>query len=198
MTVSPDSVSSVSSLSLDDLERAGVLSPNALAYAHYWKSLPKVDLVPERSSFDPVSQRAILSHFAILELVEPGVVKYRLAGTAEAQRYGQDVTGKNYLDFVNPERRAEACRAFEEMAGRPCGMLAIIHSTARSGRHVINESLGFPMRGSDGRSNLLYFQSNTASTKEYYDSRLDVLDTHVRVSRRLFIDIGAGVPTDFG
>lgn len=185
------------SVTLDDLRIDGLLSPNAQQFAGYWRSLPKRGLVPDRSSFDPTSQRGILSHFSILEIVAPDLARYRLAGTAEVERYGMDVTGRNYLDFVAPERRPFAARAFQAMIELPCGMLAIIHSTSRSGRQITNESLGFPVRGNDGMVNLLYFQSNTALTHEYHDSRRDSLDTHVQVARRLFVDIGGGTPKDF-
>lgn len=188
---------SLAFLTLADLDRDGLLSPNAKRYADYWRGLPKVDLVPERRSFDPTELREILPHFGLLEIVEPMLIRFRLMGSGAVQRYGVDVTGQNYLDYVAEERREAAAAAFHAMAQRPCGMLVIVHATTQSGRHTVNEALGFPFRNTDGQVTLLYFQSNSAPTKQYYDSRLDILDTRTRVSRRLFIDIGAGVPTDF-
>jgi len=185
------------SLSLADLAAYDFLSPNSQTFADYWISLPRDALVPDRQAFDPAAQRRILDHFVILEIVAADRILFRLAGTAEVERYGREVTGMNYLDFVDPERRPRAAEAFLHMADRPCGMLAVIHSTTRSGQKVVNEAIGFPMRDREGRTSLLYFQSNTVTQPGFRDPRQDRLDRHVRVSQRRFIDIGAGVPDDF-
>lgn len=173
------------------------LSGAAKEFADYWAALPKLDCVPRRRDFDPASLPAILPSFVILEVENPESVRFRLAGTAEVERYGQEVTGRNYLDFVPAARRPKAYAAFRNMLDCPCGMLAIIYSTASSGEPFLNEALGFPVRGQGDQVNLIYFQSNNRPRELFHDNWSDKLERHVAVTRRVFVDIGAGVPSDF-
>lgn len=177
-----------------DLPMAGLLSPNSLAFATYWSSLPKTGLIPDRDSFDPAAVKKFLNTFVILELVSPTQITFRLAGTAEAARYGRDVTGLNYLDYVEAKRRPKASEAFHAIVSQPCGMLAVIHSLSASGTHSTNEAIGFPMRDPLHHASIIYFQSNTLPENPLHDSYVDPLSVHSSVSRRIFIDIGAGTP----
>ncbi|HVJ43805.1 MAG TPA: PAS domain-containing protein [Dongiaceae bacterium] len=179
---------------VSDLPAMGLLSPNSLVFAKYWGSLPKVGLLPDRQLFAPEDVRSILRNFVILEIVSPEEVRFRLAGTAEADRYGRDVTGLNYMDFVDPARRPKAHGAFQAMAATPCGMVATIQSKSSAGLDFINEAIGFPFSQGDGQTPLLYFQSNTLTDYSFHDAYEDRLAEHTRVTRRFFIDIGAGIP----
>ena len=51
---------------------------NARIYAEYWASLPKVDLIPMRSSFDPADLVEILPNFVIHDMVSPDFIRVRL------------------------------------------------------------------------------------------------------------------------
>lgn len=50
------------------------------------------------------------------------------------------------------------------------------------------------MRRAEGPMPLLYFQSNTLTSYAFRDAYADRLATHTRVTRRFFVDIGAGIP----
>ncbi|MEL0021024.1 MAG: PAS domain-containing protein, partial [Rickettsiales bacterium] len=52
----------------------------ARLFADYWASLPKIDLVPMRSAFEPSDVPNLLQTCEIHELVRPGVVLVRLSG----------------------------------------------------------------------------------------------------------------------
>lgn len=78
-----------------------LLSPRAQAFAtHYRNLLPKGD-IPLRSAFDVGSLRHIIESFAIVEVEGSDMVRYRLVGTREVQRYGRDITGENST-FARP------------------------------------------------------------------------------------------------
>ncbi len=173
------------------------LSDAAKEFAGYWSALPKLGDVPRRRDFDPASLPAILPSFVILEVESPESVRFRLAGTSEVERYGQEVTGRNYLDFVPVARRPKAYAAFRNILDYPCGMLAVIYSITACGEPFLNEALGFPVRGQGDQVNLIYFQSNNRPRDLFHDNWADKLERHVAVTRRVFVDIGAGVPTDF-
>lgn len=166
----------------------------AARFADYWHSLPKDNLIPSRRDFDPGSQAAVLNTFIIHELVSPEIIKIRLVGTKHREGFGSDPTGRNYLDFVEPKRRAKASKAIYLVCEQPCGMLVRLVSKTQTGLMYMNETFALPMRDNDGAARLVYYQSNSAPLEEYRDSssdKLEVLDIHDRT----FIDIGAGVPS---
>lgn len=182
---------------LDSLLQRPELSAPAKEFARYWQGLPRACGVPLRQDFDPTSLPSILPSFVILEVVDDQTVRIRLAGTAEVERYGHEITGLNYLDFVPEGRKAKALGAFRHILDYPCGMLAKIYSTSNSGEPYINEALGFPVRSSPDQLNLIYFQSNNYPRSSYHDTRNDPLTQHVAVTQRIFVDVGFGVPQDF-
>lgn len=59
---------------------------------------------------------------------------------------------------------------------------------------MLNEAIGYPMRGSDGKADQLLFQSNDIEGKPKPHQRRDVVAQHRRLRERRFIDIGAGLP----
>ncbi len=166
----------------------------AATFADYWQSLPKQDLIPSRLDFDPCTQGPILTTYIIHELISPEMIRIRLVGTRHREGFGVDPTGRNYLDFVEPKRRAKASRAIYLVCEHPCGMLVRLESKTQAGLVYMNETFALPMRDNDGKARLVYYQSNSAPLEEYRDSssdKLEVLDIH----KRTFIDIGAGVPS---
>ena len=77
---------------------------SARIFANYWASLPKIDLVPARNSFEPEDFSPLLLTFKTHAMRGPGQIDVRLSGTALTDRYGFDMTGKNYLDAVHKKR----------------------------------------------------------------------------------------------
>lgn len=163
------------------------------AFADYWYSLPKLDLIPSRRDFDPCTQGPILSTYIIHELISPEMIKLRLVGTKLREGFGVDVTGRNYLDFVEPARRTKASRAIFLVCEQPCGMLVRLVSKTQAGRMYMNETFALPMRDNDGKARLVYYQSNSAPLAEYRDPTKDQLAV-LDLAGRTFIDIGAGIP----
>jgi hypothetical protein len=91
-----------------DLSELDLQSVGARIFADYWQSLPKVDLIPMRASFDPAAVKALLPDMVIHDLSTPGRIHVRLAGTAVVEGYGREITGTNMLEFFDPEQRADA------------------------------------------------------------------------------------------
>ena len=162
-------------------------------FAAYWLSLARVDLIPRRSVFRPEEIPRILPHMVIHELVSPDLIRLRLAGSSVTEDYGQEIAGRNYLDFVEPERRAKASRAIHLICEQPVGMLVQLKSVTRGGRVMTRESIAFPMRGDDDAARFVYFCSSPARERAYLETESDELQV-MNVMRRGYIDIGAGVP----
>ena len=170
-----------------------IYSERSIVFAEYWASLPKIDLIPKRQDFEPKMQISILPTFAIHELEAPDQITIRLAGTTVVERYGEEITSKNYLRVVEESRRQAASRAIFAVCEKPCGMLVRLATKTKSGLVRMNESLALPMRNNDGIANLVYYQSNSEPMGPIYDAQEDQLNL-IEVNDRKFIDIGAGVP----
>lgn len=178
---------------VDILDGLEVTEERSRLFAEHWQSLPKIDLIPHRESFRPEELARILPHIVIHELVSPGIVRLRLVGSAVIDDYGQDITGRNYLDFVEQARRPTASRALFLVCEQPAGMLVQLRSISRAGRIMTRESIAFPFRGDGDRANLAYSCSSTARERDFSASGNDELQI-MRVARRNYIDVGAGLP----
>lgn len=175
---------------LSALNGANELSIN---FARYWLSLDAVDLVPGRAHFTPESIPGLLPHLGIHELISPDFIKLRLVGSAIVDDYGREITGHNYLDFVEPNRRAKASRALHLVCEHPSIMIAHLSSTTVGGGALTRESIALPMRNDEGAVNLIYFCSTPARERTTYFDEREELRVATVLDRR-FIDIGVGVP----
>lgn len=165
-------------------------------YFDYWKSLPREpgEILPRRSRFLPEEVPELLSTAAVYELVSHDLLKARLQGTAINERFGRDITGENYLDYVAPERLASASRAFWTMAQHPCGMHAILIHRLTSGRDVLVEALGFPYINDQGDNPIVIYQSNEIEGTSRQQLRDEGQLSMILLEGRTMIDIGNGVP----
>ncbi len=136
----------------------------------------------------------LLPNMIVYELISKENIKIRLQGTAINERFGQDMTGGNYLDYVEADRRAVASSAFWLMAEQPCGVIAILEHALSSGRKITVESIGFPFENDNGGNPIIMYQSNEIET---YDPLKHKNDGHLKlifVIERHIIDIGKGAP----
>lgn len=168
-------------------------TPLSIAFARYWLSLPATDLIPCRQDFAPERIPELLANLVIHELISPDHIRIRLVGTAVVDDYGQEVTGRNYLDFVQPERREKASRAIFHICEQPAGMLVHLRSVSENGTQLTRQSVAFPMRDDSGTARLVYFCSSPAAERAtFFDERISL--KVMNVLDRRYIDIGAGVP----
>jgi hypothetical protein len=169
------------------------LLPRARAFADYWLSLPKTDLIPHRRDFDPTALSSVLDTFLIFEITDPDHFLIRLAGTTVTETYGREITGRNYVDFHSPDGRPVARAAMTLVATQPCGKLVRQRAKDGTGGERISDSFGLPMRDNRGRATLLYYQVDNLRfpTHKVREERRFVSKKTVT---RDFLDIGAGVP----
>lgn len=177
----------------DILKGLEVTEERSRVFAEYWASLPKHELIPRRDAFRPEEVPRILPHMVIHELVSPELLRLRLVGSAVIEDYGQEITGRNYLDFVEEARRPKASRAIFVICEQPAGMVVQLRSVSRTGRIMTRESIAFPMRGDGDAANLVYFCSSPARERDFAGPEADELQV-MNVMRRTYIDIGAGLP----
>jgi hypothetical protein len=63
----------------------------------YWSSLRQGRAVPDQTAFDPNVIKRMLSSVIILDVENPSIPLYRLAGTAVCERFGLELRGTGFL-----------------------------------------------------------------------------------------------------
>lgn len=179
-------------------DRVAGLSPAARRFFAYWDGLPKQGLVPRRDDFDPVTVKDLLPDVAILQyrFEGPGALVFRLVGTEHVNRWGRELTGLNYLDFVPPERRVLAWARQRLIVEHPCGTHSFRIETYASGRQVRLESTALPLRSRDGKADLMIVFSREAPDRKTEPWQLGTHQAFADSVGSRFIDIGNGVPQD--
>ena len=164
------------------------------AFADHWLSLRGDETLPHVDDFFPEHVPQLLESFVIYDLESPEMIRIRLAGAAILSRHGFNSMGTNYLDLVEPSRRAKASEAFWLLATQPCAMRVVLEHRYKSGLVAHTEALGMPMAVPEGASPRLYYTGEEIENE--WRGRLEEpgKSTYLGVVRRDFIDIGAGVP----
>lgn len=168
------------------------LKPTARALLAAWGKLPRRGAVPDRHSFDPTAIPAILPVVSLIERRADDEWLLRLVGTEIERRWGKRLTGCNYLDLVSAAA-VDATRAeFRAVVEQPCGSWSKRDLALRSGLSAVVETIRLPLRGGDGRVNLILSCSGEVS-REYRSADSEALAI-AAIAEHQFFDIGAGVP----
>lgn len=156
----------------------------------YWSSIRNGGLVPYRRDFDPM---AIVRQLPVVSLVEreaPQVWIIRLVGTEIVNRSGE-LTGRNFLDLLAPEQRADQDRRLAELLEHPCGSVSVRSNIRRAGSSYLVRTVTLPLRSNDGKTRML-IATNEEVDRDRLAPKSDL--GHLRIAERRFIDIGAGKP----
>ena len=160
----------------------------------YWQKLPREGLVPDKSDFIPEDIPKLLPNIIIYELISENIIHTRLSGTALDARDGFIKTGKNYLDFVAPDRKKKASEAFWLLSNHPCAMRVISKFRSANGLVKEVESIGAPLNDQKTGGKFLYYSSKEINLSTNVIQPLkDELEI-ITVTQRDFIDIGGGIP----
>jgi hypothetical protein len=167
-----------------------LLTDNTRQFFDYWNGLPKIGLVPERSSFNPPAIHKLMPTVTLLEMHSRERIEMRLIGTTVARGMGFDPTGGNYLDIIAPEVREAYLLLLEAQFAQPCGRRSILRSRNSSGLIARTEVLALPLHHAKSGHHMLVscFAQVEAVGFEKGDYEIrNFEDTE-------WIDIGAGVP----
>ncbi len=171
----------------------GLRTDGARRLFTYWDTLPKVDFVPDRKSFNPGRIADLMRAVTILEIWSRARIEMRLAGTGICDAMGFDPTGLNMLELQAPESRERYLLLLEEQCNRPCGRRNMLRARHSDGSIVLTEVVTLPMRHSSAGHDLILSYFCAVKTVGYGEPSYMILgheDTQ-------WIDIGAGVP-DWG
>ena len=169
------------------------LSPLSRMWMEHYVTLTRTGNIPRRSTFDPTAVPNLLSEMGIQDLSESGVSRFRLVGTSIVRRYGHDPTGRDYLDYVAPERRDTALKGLLTLARHPCGMRALGINQYDKMKSQIIEIVGFPfLRDDCAGHQVIYTAVEIDKTTFNIDDRGEA--TGLDVLEHRFLDIGFGIP----
>ncbi|MEP3346005.1 MAG: PAS domain-containing protein [Litoreibacter sp.] len=85
----------------------------------YWESLRCGRLVPLRSEIDPREIAGALEYGFIIERLQPGAIRFRLAGMHLNDLMGMEVNGMPLRSFISPESRTRFSAMLERVFTQP-------------------------------------------------------------------------------
>jgi len=166
-------------------------SPYAEALARHWLQAAGDRIAPRKSDFRPELMGRFLTRVIIYEYENPGVIRFRLAGTYFREIHGRELTGTNFLDLMQGKDRQNASSRLFGMTGWPCGVHTINTSQHESGHPGEFRSFGLPITDNDGRFvhsiHVSDFLGDDAGPDPGKIRSMGAISSH-------WIDIGAGVP----
>ncbi|ABS63684.1 protein of unknown function DUF1457 [Parvibaculum lavamentivorans DS-1] len=159
----------------------------------YWCSLPRPGGIPDASDFDPLAVIGCLPDIVVFSMRSPTDIHHRLVGTGLVGRLGYDATGKNLLDLVAEDYRAQCSRNMHEVVCRPCVWQARYSSHYTSGRISYVQSIYLPLRGPAGQPARIVSLHSPEDPRSYH-APTDKPLFGSEVERIVWIDVGYGVP----
>jgi hypothetical protein len=157
-----------------------------------WLRLPRPDVVPARTDFDPCEIPGVLPVISLFERVTADEWRVRLAGTELERRWGRELTGLSYAEVLSPQAAEVTHCEFDAICRQPCGSWSLRRLDLRSGRRLQTETLRLPLRDKKGEVGLILSCSGELSHEPVYDT--DLPREVVSVFEQEFFDIGAGIP----
>jgi len=168
-------------------------SQDSLNFEYAVRAICKQGAMPLRSHID-LRQFHRFARFMVI--AEPDVdqrkMPMRLVGSGFHDLVGRDLTGVDYMEFVDADVRDASFDSFMRMIGTPCGLWLTSPVALPNGKTATMEFTTFPMfHERENRNQLLclarhHFGDNARSD----DGRLSVR----KASSLAWIDLGKGVP----
>lgn len=125
---------------------AGRLGPLCRRLLDYWHSLRAPgEWIPERDRLDPTEISNLLAHIHLMEWRSPSDLRYRLSGTEEVARLGNDPKGRNYLDAVDRQAGTYLSAYFFQIMRHPAGLHMETEETYSTGAMRRTRFIALPL-----------------------------------------------------
>lgn len=174
----------------DDL---GLETPACRLLLAHWREIRGNDLVPTRAQIDPGALRPALPYVFMLNMIDAETAIYRLVGTGHRARWGIELTGHIWGEFLELKQRTARTRKLWQAIEHPCGFAARYEVVFTSGAHNPVETVLLPLRPSrpDG-CQLMIGASISTRQLEWVNQPGSVASRTAETTR--FLDLGAGIP----
>lgn len=161
-------------------------------FIEHWRSTAKIGTVPSLCDFLDFRPFKLQSEVAIVDVIGPTEMRFRLFGTGLSQLAGKDLTGADVLTTFHPKARAEASRIAWIAVNRPCGYI-LRRELRRGCIETTAVGVGLPLcHDRNGKICLVGFSSTSEKQTDFTLTDSDVFVTGVTHLR--WIDTGAGTP----
>ncbi len=172
-----------------------VHNPALRPLSEFWETVRGDRLMPSASDIDPSQIAYILKDVAILDVIDATNIQYRLAGTAIAERMGEDPTGNNLIEMTAPETRTVVSQILQTIVSQPAGAIAVYENVYSTGKRAVVESLYLPLQKSEGQSDRIVSVHSRERTVTYEDEQARSI-VAAKILDLTWIDIGAGLPAN--
>ena len=159
----------------------------------HWLDARGSEPVPLRASIDPGVLKVALPHVFMLNMVDPETAVYRLVGTAHRARWGIELTGHIWGEFLDDTQRVERARRLWRAVGQPCGFAARYEVVFASGARDPVETLLLPLLPNDPSGCPIMIGVGISTRQvEWVTPPGSIASRTVEQFR--FLDLGSGVP----
>jgi hypothetical protein len=129
-----------------DLDSYGLESETCRLLLAHWLDVRGTEPVPCRTAIDPGILKAALPHMFMLNMIDAETAIYRLVGTAHRARWGIELTGHVWGEFLEMSQRLDRTRRLWRAVQQPCGFVARYEVIFASGACDPVETLLLPLR----------------------------------------------------
>jgi hypothetical protein len=163
-------------------------------FANLWLHWRGERLLPRRADVDLNSMRRLLPLVLLIEYHSPDEARIKVAGSRLRDYLGYELTGANYVDLAEPERRPIRRYRNWEIVTRPCGSRLIYDHRMQSGQVMPAEVVSLPL-DPDLPGGPRLTLANIAPLSRRTEILEPPMDRRIAVAEEFtFLDIGAGVP----
>jgi hypothetical protein len=176
-----------------ELERYELETSACRLLLGHWLDVRGSEPGPLRADIDPGVLKVALPHVFMLNMVDADTAVYRLVGTAHRARWGIELTGHIWGEFLDDARRIERTRRLWRAVEQPCGFTARYEVVFASGARDPVETLLLPLRPNDPSGcPIMIGVSISTRQVEWVNPPGSVASRTAEQFR--FLDLGSGVP----
>jgi hypothetical protein len=162
------------------------------AFLTHWQGIAKTGVMPTLQDFLAARPFKFQSDVAIVDVVGPTEMRFRLFGTGLSTLAGHDLTGRDVLSNFHPDAQAEASRLAWCAVTVPCGYF-VLREMRRGAFETRAVGIGVPLLNEKTQKRCV------VGFTSIIDKTTDVVrgdeSPFVRACELIrWIDIGAGTP----
>lgn len=111
----------------------------------YWNQVRAGRLAPQRLDIEPSRIAGILSETFMLERIDDGAYRFRLAGTRLCELFGMELRGRNFLEGWDNDDRAALERLLTTISEQGAGATLAIEGSSDVRHRVEIEAMLLPL-----------------------------------------------------
>lgn len=165
------------------------VADHRLFLSHWMDLRESGSLVPTSAQFLDNPNPLFAPNVLVLDVYEDDLV-IRLQATDLVERWGIDLTGQSIFKAPLPMNREDMLINVRRLTQQPCGLLSVQKTETSSGRKLIIETLGLPLRSTAEKPNRMVNYSWLIDPLQdgEHSERVSTYD------HQEWIDVGAGTP----